>query len=48
MSGFTAEGLAELAALLPALGAVFVGCAAFCWLLALVGCRILIRKGKTE
>lgn len=48
MNGLLDEGTQALLDLLPALGAVFVGCVLFFWLLALLGCYILGKGKKTE
>ncbi len=48
MNGILTQGADALLALLPILGAVFVGCTLFFWLLALLGCRILGGRDKTE
>lgn len=46
MSSLLDEGTQALLDLLPALGAVFVGCVLFFWLLALLGCLILGKKDR--
>ena len=47
MNGLPDEGTQALLDLLPALGAVFVGCVLFFWLLALLGCRILSKTDRS-
>ena len=46
MNAVAAEGAEALLRLLPVLGAVFVGCVLFFWLLALAGCLILGKKDR--
>lgn len=47
MNGLEAMG-GSILSLLPASLAVFAGCVLFFWLLALLGCRILSWRDKTE